>query len=132
MQTAERCTLTDQHLQYQGNVTAVRPTTAMLLSTLWSDVTRSHTIHEVTAALYGKPSTLRSVRQIVFRANRNFEELDCPLIIHCRSLYVFVQYRPPRFLTALPDACRATHDLLRRRLNNQGGTRLPAFRLFAF
>lgn len=101
-QIAVRCTLTDQHLQYQGRVTAVRPTTALLLRTLWDDVTRSRPIHEVTAALYGKPSTLRSVRQIVFRANRDFERIDCPLIIHCRALYVIVQYRPPRFLQAMP------------------------------
>ncbi|MGC4031935.1 MAG: hypothetical protein QM754_09425 [Tepidisphaeraceae bacterium] len=96
------------HFAYETRVTTLRPTAAKLLKYVWATHGETQSVAAVSHALYGRPATLQSIRQTVFRANRALERVGCPLVIHCQSLQVFVQPKLHRVFAVEADSLNAS------------------------
>lgn len=95
-----------QRFSYRGRDTAVRPAVVRLLARLLYGGGQRVAVADVCAAVYGRPASLRAVRQSAFRASRVMERIDCPLVVCCHGAHVFIQYRLRRFERRLNDRTR--------------------------
>lgn len=84
-------------VSYRGRRAAVRPVVAGLLARLLGAGGRPVPVAELCDAVYGRPASLRAIRQSAFRASRVMERLDCPLVICCHSATVFARHRVRHF-----------------------------------
>ncbi|MGC4032409.1 MAG: hypothetical protein QM754_11895 [Tepidisphaeraceae bacterium] len=87
-----------RHFRTPHSVVRVRPIVASAIDLLWSLSGTACPVAEFCQAIYGRPASLRAVRQTAFRCSRVMERADCPLIISCRALMVFVEYRRRLFV----------------------------------
>ena len=78
-----------RRLEFEGRSTAIRPAVSKLITYLRQFGGEAMHVRDISHAVYGRPVTLRSIRQTVFRLNRAFERVGCPITMHCQSLTVF-------------------------------------------
>ena len=87
----------DNRLSYRGTSAVARPTAAALLRRLWVAGAESVTAAAMCESVYGRPASLRAIRQTVFRGNRLLEQVECPLVILCHAGTIFTRPRVRQF-----------------------------------
>ncbi|MGC4031118.1 MAG: hypothetical protein QM754_05145 [Tepidisphaeraceae bacterium] len=83
---------------YRGRITTVRSKPVRLLQMLWENEGRPVSIEQVCEVIYGRPATLRAMRQTAFRASRVLDRVMCPLVVGCRDAQLFLRRRPGAML----------------------------------
>lgn len=83
----------DGYFMHGDQRTPVRPSAAALIRCLLQAEGTPVAVGEVCQAVYGRPASLRAIRQAAFRASRAFERVNCPLTVCCHAGFVFVRTR---------------------------------------
>ena len=92
----------DGWFEYRHSRINLRPIVAATLVELWAAGGQAIAVESLCEAVYGRPASLRAVRQTTFRCSRAMERANCPLIVCCHASTVFLELCVRTFEARVP------------------------------